>query len=44
MLAKEKRAEEHKPCAIIIVIEEFHPQFVLDIVPATSSPIWPTEE
>jgi hypothetical protein len=44
MLAKENMAEEHSPCAIIIVREADHPHVELDIVPAIRSPIWPTDE
>lgn len=42
--AKANRAEEDRPCAIIISITPSHPQRVFDIRPAVKSPIWPTEE
>ena len=44
ILARENRAEEHSPWAIIIVREALHPHLVLDIVPATNSPMCPTLE
>lgn len=44
MFAKAKRAEEHKPWAIIIVKDASQPQVVADINPAITSPICPTEE
>jgi hypothetical protein len=44
MLAMAKSAEEQRPCAIIIVILAFHPQFVPVINPVVISPICPTDE
>lgn len=44
MLAKEKSAEEHNPCAIIINIVPAIPQLDIVKVPESIRPICPTEE
>lgn len=37
-------AEEQSPWAIIMVSAALHPHIELDIIPAITRPIWPTEE
>lgn len=44
VLASANRAEEENPCAIIIIMVPSQPQMEFDIRPATSKPIWPTDE
>lgn len=44
MLARENSAEEQSPWATIIVREADQPHEEFDMVPATNSPICPTEE
>lgn len=36
--------EEQRPWATIIVREGLQPNLEFDIVPASSKPMWPTEE
>lgn len=44
MLAKENRADDLNPWAIIIVSDPINPQDVLDNIPVNISPMCPTEE
>jgi hypothetical protein len=44
MFANENIADEHRPCAIIINRVPPIPHVEIDIVPATISPMCPTEE
>jgi hypothetical protein len=42
--AKENRADDERPCAIIISIAPISPHVVLERAPASISPMWPTDE
>lgn len=44
MFAKMNRADEHRPCAIIIISAAVIPHDEKDIIPASIIPIWPTDE
>ena len=44
MLAKMNSADEHRPCAIIIIRAPVIPQVDMVITPAISRPMWPTDE
>jgi hypothetical protein len=43
-LARENRADDESPCAIIISIAPIIPHVVFDRAPASINPIWPTDE
>lgn len=44
MFAKINNADELSPWAIIIINELDKPQAVLDNIPVSINPIWPTDE
>jgi hypothetical protein len=44
MLASLNNADEHNPCAIIIINAPLIPHIELDNIPASIKPMWPTEE
>lgn len=44
MLARENRAEEHKPWLSIKIRDPYHPHNRVEISPAVKIPMCPTEE
>lgn len=44
MFARQNKPEDTRPCAIIMVSPAYKPSFVLLRIPATISPMWPTDE